>query len=323
MIALWRESILPRVGSNFPSAVNAESTVINLPASLPVNFLNALRDGEVLATFPSGMQVTLPSIIATDRVKLAGVRFGASGTHTSRTMMTTELMEVLRVVPVAANRSEYEKAVVDENCLGKSTTSNRRLTYRRMSELYGLNPSLPLFAVLRRLWDLDVAGRPVIALQCALARDPMLRGTSTYILSMPVGSQLLSSEYVASIREHIESTMNDGVLDQVRRNANASWCQTGHLEGRVTKRRKAVGAPFGAVAFALWLGSLEGRVGDDLLASFWMRHFDAPRHAIIEAVLRCKQAGLIFASIGGGVVQIDPTPVFRPLQLEGTEHGAS
>ena len=57
---------------------------------------------------------------------------------------------------------------------------------------------------------------------------------------------------------------------------------------------------------------LEGRVGDDLLASFWMRHFDAPPHAIIEAVLRCKQSGLVYASIGGGVVQIDPAAVFQP-----------
>jgi hypothetical protein len=97
----------------------------------------------------------------------------------------------------------------------------------------------------------------------------------------------------------------------VRRNSSASWGQSGHLEGRVRKRRRQVGAPFGAVALALWLGSLEGRVGDDLLASFWMRHFDATQNGIIEAVLRCKQSGLVYASIGGGVVQIDAAPMFQ------------
>jgi hypothetical protein len=142
----------------------------------------------------------------------------------------------------------------------------------------------------------------------------MLRSTASHILAMERGSELLHSDYSASIRDHVETRLNDGVLDKVRRNSSATWTQSGHLEGRVRKRRGAAGASFGAIALALWLGSLEGRVGDDLLASFWMRQFDAPRHAIIDAVLHCKQTGLIYASIGGGIVQIDPAPVFQPSQ---------
>jgi hypothetical protein len=233
-------------------------------------------------------------------------------------MMLKELAELLHVVPADAARAEYETAVVAENCLGKTTTSNRRLTLQRMSELYGLDPEVPLFCVLRRLWALDPAGRPLIALMCALARDPLLRSTSQHILAMPKGAELLHDVYMTSIREHAETRFNDSVLDHVRRNSSATWTQSGHLEGRVRKRRALVSAPFGAVAFALWLGSLEGRVGDDLLASFWMRHFDAASHAIIEAVLRCKQSGLVYASIGGGVVQIDPSPVFQPRLMGAT-----
>lgn len=263
------------------------------------------------------MQTVLPYITETARLRTAGARFGAKGTHTSRTMMLEELTELLRTVPGSGKRTDYELAVIHENCLGKTTASNRRLTLQRMSELFGLDPEIPLFVVLRRLWDLDPEGRPLIVLMCALARDPLLRATSPYILSMPVGAELSHDEYMASIREHVDTRLNDGVLDQVRRNSSASWGQSGHLEGRVRKRRKLVGAPFGAVAFALWLGSLEGRVGDDLLASFWIRHFDASPQAVISAVLRAKQAGLVYASIGGGVVQIDPAPVFRQ-----TESGA-
>ncbi len=261
------------------------------------------------------MQTALPNITETDRLKTAGARFGTKTTHTSRTMMFEELSELLGTVPAGSARADYEAAVVEENCLGKTTTSNRRLTFQRMCELYALDAETPLFLVLRRLWGLDPDGRPLLALQCALARDTVLRSTSPFILAMPAGAELAHDEYMASIREHVDNRLNDGVLDQVRRNSSASWSQSGHLEGRVRKRRKLVGAPFGAVAFALWLGSLEGRVGDDLLASFWMRHFDAPPNAIIEAVLRAKQAGLVYASIGGGVVQIDASPVFRPTQL--------
>ncbi len=259
------------------------------------------------------MVFDLPHVAETDRLRAAGARFGDKGTHTSRTLMLKELSELLRVVPLAGERAAYSAAVIEENCLGKTTTSNRRLTFQRMSELFGLSPDVPLFAVLRRLWDLDPEGRPLIALLCALARDPLLRSTAPYILSMQVGAELLHDEYKVSIREHVETRLNDEVLDKVRRNASSSWTQSGHLEGSVRKRRKLVGAPFGAVAFALWLGSLEGRVGDDLLASFWMRHFDVSRQALLDATLRAKQAGLVYASVGGGVVQIDPSPVFQPL----------
>jgi hypothetical protein len=263
------------------------------------------------------MSVALPTLPETDRLLAAGCRFGAKGTHTSRTLMLDELVELLRSVPEDAARDAYEVAIVQENCLGKSTTSNRRSTLQRMSELFGLDPAVPLFRVLRRLWVLDPEGRSMIALLSALARDPLLRGTSPYILSMPIGSELMHDECLASIREHVDVRLNDRVLDKVRRNACSTWSQSGHLEGRVRKRRNAVGAPFGAVALALWLGSLEGRVGDDLLSSFWMRHFDVPSHTIINAVLRAKQSGLVHASVGGGVVQIDPSPVFASLTQGG------
>ena len=259
------------------------------------------------------MSDSLPDIYQTERLILAGARFGARGTHTSRTMMLAELTELLRSVPVGAVRAEYEAAVIDENVLGKTTTSNRRLTLQRLSELYGVDPQVPLFAVLRRLWDIDPPGRPVTALLCALARDPLLRSTAPYILSLGMGAEVPHTEHLASIRAHVDTRLNDSVLDKVRRNASSTWTQSGHLEGRVRKRRQSVTASFGAVALALWLGSLEGRIGEDLLRSFWMRVFDVPRHLIIDAVLRCKQAGLVYASIGGDVVQIDPSPVFNSL----------
>lgn len=262
------------------------------------------------------MTDSLSQVSQTERLILAGARFGPRGTHTSRTMMLAELTELLRSVPLGAERADYEAAVIDENALGKTTTSNRRLTLQRLSELYGIDPQVPLFAVLRRLWDFDPAGRPVTALLCALARDPLLRSTAPYILSLSMGAEVLHDEYLSSIRAHVDTRLNDSVLDKVRRNASSTWTQSGHLEGRVRKHRRPVNASFGAVALALWLGSLEGRIAEDLLGSFWMRVFDVPRHLIIDTVLRCKQTGLVYASIGGGVVQIDPSPIFKGL-VEG------
>ena len=92
----------------------------------------------------------------------AGFRFGEKGTHTSRTMMLAELTEVLEILPADATRDEYAEAIIESNVLGKQTTSTRRL------------------------WDVDEPGRPLIALLCALARDPLLRATSKAVLPMPI-----------------------------------------------------------------------------------------------------------------------------------------
>lgn len=229
--------------------------------------------------------------------------------------MFAELTELLHSVPNGSGRAEYETAVIEDNALGKSTTSNRRLSLQRLSELYGLDPRVPLFTVLRRLWEIDPQGRALLALLTSLARDPLLRTTAPYVLSMGVGTEVLHNEYLDSIRSFVETRLNDSVLDKVRRNASSTWTQSGHLGGRVRKCRKQVNASFGPVALALWLGSLEGLIAEDLLGSFWMQIFDVPRHSLIDTVLKCKQAGLVFASVGGGVVQIDPSPIFNGIDI--------
>ena len=85
----------------------------------------------------------------------AGFRFGHIGTHTSRTIMLAELGATFSAVPAAAKPPDYAAAIVVENCLGKQTVSTRRLTLQRLRELYALDPAVPIFRILRRLWDLD------------------------------------------------------------------------------------------------------------------------------------------------------------------------
>ncbi len=239
----------------------------------------------------------------------AGFRFGEKGTHTSRTMMLAELTELLSAMPPTAAREEYAEAIIENNILGKQTASTRRLTNQRLGELYGLSLTVPLFRVLRRLWDIDEPGRPLIALLCAVARDPLLRATSKAVLPMPIGSELLRSAMTAAIRESVGIRLNESVLDKVARNAGSSWSQSGHLEGRVRKIRREVRPTPGSVAFAVWFGSLHGLAGENLLRTPWARMLDQSPTELLDLTLRAKQLGLLNASSGGGVVQIDVTPL--------------
>jgi len=239
----------------------------------------------------------------------AGLRFGDKGTHTSRTIMLRELTDLLTAVPESASREDYASAVVEDNVLGKQTMSNRRLTNQRLGELYGLDPRIPIFRVFRRLWEVDEAGRPLLALLCALGRDPLLRVTASTILSLEAGEELVRLTFVEDIRQSVGNRLNETTLDKVARNAGSSWTQSGHLEGRVRKIRKHVEPTPGAVAFALWIGSLFSFSGEELLLTPWTSVFDRTPEMLLDTVLRAKRLRLLHARVGAGVVEIDPTIV--------------
>jgi len=223
--------------------------------------------------------------------------------------MLRELCELLAAVPKSATREDYASAIIEDNVLGKQTASTRRLTNQRLGELYGLDPQIPIFRVLRSLWEIDETGRPLLALLCALGRDPLLRATAPTILSLRDGEELVRSTFVEAIKQSAGNRLNESIMDKVARNAGSSWTQSGHLEGRVRKIRKQVEPTPGAVAFALWLGSLHSLSGEELLSTPWTCVFDRTPEMLLDTVLRAKQLRLIHARIGGGVVEIDPIAV--------------
>lgn len=148
-----------------------------------------------------------------------------------------------------------------------------------------------------------------MSLIMALARDPLLRSTAPAIINLPIGSELVRTVFLDALREETGSRLNDSTLDKVARNVGSTWTQSGHLEGRVRKIRKKVTPTVGPTALALWLGSLEGLAGSQLLDSHWIKILDRTSGEVVENVIRAKQLGLIHARIGGGVVEIDASRI--------------
>ena len=243
----------------------------------------------------------------------AGFRFGDKGTHTSRTVMLDELRSVLSATPLPSGRKDYAAAIIDENALAKPTLSTRRLSNQRLGELYGLDLSVAVFRVMRRLWDADQHSRPLLALLCAIARDPLLAGTVPAVVSLAEGQEFPRVRAREVLREAVGSRLNDAILDKVLRNAASSWTQSGHLQGRTFKKRRRVVPTPWTVAYALYLARAVGFRGADLFSSGWMMVLDAsPADARLLA-LEAKRIGLIDLSISDDVVDIsldrlDPLP---------------
>ena len=218
--------------------------------------------------------------------------------------MLAELSAVLAATPEAALREDYAAAIIEGNCLGKATAATRRLTNQRLGELYGLDSRMPLFRVLRRLWSADVVGRPLLALQCAIARDPLLAATVSPVLALPPGSDLQRDAVKAALHKVVEERLNDATLDKVIRNVASSWAQAGHLVGRTFKKRALVRATPGGVAFGLYLGHAVGFRGSPLFASGWVSLLDCTPAGARDLAVEAKRIGLIDLRIAGEVVDL-------------------
>ena len=191
--------------------------------------LNKMDDQATSRVFPGTEAATFPESL--------GFRSGSMSVHTSRTMMLEELGLVLDRVSQIARKGEYELAIVEQNILGKPTRTTRQRTVRRLTELYALDPSCPIFRMLRRYWSVDTAGRPMLAFLTAAARDPLLRDMTPYVLSVPAGETVGSEQVGSQLAEKYPARFQATTNRSTAQNLASSWTQAGFLRGKIHKTR--------------------------------------------------------------------------------------
>jgi len=218
--------------------------------------------------------------------------------------MLRELRTLLNYCRPEAQRNEYLAAIRNENCLGKLTAATRKLSGQRLSELYGLDPKIPLFRIMRQCWYLDREGQPILAILLALARDPLLRASAEAVLRMQPGEELARQQMITAIGRVAGHRLSPSTLDKVVRNVASSWTQTGHLRGRCRKVRQKVRPAAGSVAFALLLGYLTGRRGNALFDSPWTKILDTSPGELMAFAWEAHRLGIIDVRQSGGVIEV-------------------
>jgi hypothetical protein len=251
-----------------------------------------------------------------DRLTELGLRFGDKGTQTSRTIMTAELAGVLEVVPEDGRRADYAEAIIEDNVLAKQTAATRKLTNQRLGELYGLDPSVPLFRVLRRLWNLEKESRTLLASLCAAARDPLFRATAPVIFQLGEGKELARQDMTDVLRDATGARLNDNVLDKVVRNASSSWTQSGHLKGRQRKIRQLVRPTPVVAAYALALSYLCGFRARGLLETHWCQMLDITPQRMLDLSAGAMRLGLLDLRRAGEVVEIRFPSLLEPNETQ-------
>jgi hypothetical protein len=233
-----------------------------------------------------------------------GLRFGINGPHAARTMMLDDLRALIAHTPCGATRQDYTTAVVAENLLGKSTKKARALSLRHLATLYGLAPANPLFRALRRLWSVDPAAQPLLALTVALARDPLLRASQRLILSRTIGAPVPREDVEAFLAETFHDRFSPASLKSFAQNLAGTWTAAGFLHGHRRKTRSRPEVRPEVVALCLFIGHLEGRSGQRLFSSDWMTLLGGTPAELEALANSAAHRGLLVFMNAGGVKEV-------------------
>lgn len=243
---------------------------------------------------------------AADHRERLGFRDGDKGTHSSRTMMLADLELLLAATGPDADVAEFRRVVVYENVLGKRTATTREHTIRKLKALYGLDPAIPVYGVMRRFWPEDMKGHPLLALLCAVARDPLLRASVNAVLDAPLGSEVTHDHLAATVRTSFSDSTREAIVSHLV----STWTTAGFLTGTTAKRRSRPVATPGAAAYALALGFMEGSRGSLLLTTPWTRLLDCPTDELLALVRQAARRGWVEHRAAGDVMDLRVDTMF-------------
>lgn len=233
-----------------------------------------------------------------------GYKFGQSGAHSARSMMLADLQTLFGVTDIEASQKQYETEICDHNVLEKPTTKSRNLTYRHLVDLFGMNTRLVMFKVFRQLWIVDANSQPVLCLQLALARDPLLRLSAPLIKGTQTGDPITRENVEELLKTPNPDRFSPASLRSFAQNINGSWTQAGFLKGKAHKQRAVPVVTPVNVAFALFQGYLEGASGERLLSSEHCKLFNLTDHQLNELAIAAGHRGIIDFKQSGGVTDI-------------------
>jgi hypothetical protein len=219
-------------------------------------------------------------------------------------MMLSEITDLLAAVPDDAPKPVYRDAIMEDNVLGKRTIATRRESYERLGWLYALDPGVTLFRLLRFFWRRDPEGRPMLALLCAAARDPLLRMTANTVLKTPLNEPLSNEAMEEAIALGAPGRFNEPTQIKIARNAAGSWTHAGYLRGRRHKIRVHPQVTPGVLAYALVLGYLAGSSGQMLLTTFWAELLDTRWDQLTSLAADASARGWIAYRQSGQVIEV-------------------
>ena len=241
-----------------------------------------------------------------DRMARAGIKLRGGGPHQSKTMMLVELTTLF----VNRGADKPTDAIIRDNVLAKPSMRARQAALCRLRQLYGVGETWPICLIFRRLWDRNPLGRPLLAVLCALARDPSLRAGASAVLDASPGEPVRWPLIAAAFETRHPGRLGEKMAKSLAQNAASSWTQAGFLEGAVNKKRVRAQPTPAVAAYAALIGTLCGFGGMRLIECRWLDVLDRPAEDRLALLRQAEGLGLARVRSAGDVLDIE---VRRPM----------
>ncbi len=250
-----------------------------------------------------------------------GFKFGRNGAHSARSMMIEELKQLLFSREESATKKDYEDDIINFNILHKPTEKSRALTFRHLVDLYGMSMDIQLFNVFRQWWELSEDAQPILALQLAVARDPILRNSASVILPLQLGEHLPREIVEQHLAKDDPDRFSAASLKSFAQNINGTWTQASYLEGKAKKYRSQPKATYVNLAYALFLAHCHGLSGQRMFDSFWCQILSQDKEHLFELAHRASLRGLINFKQVSEVIEVTFPNIELPKVTQSKEQG--
>ena len=257
-----------------------------------------------------------------DHCQMFGFTKTRSGALLSRSIMLSEIAHVLAETNPESTLIEIQKAVVEDNLLGKVTYSSREKTLQHLIELYSLDNRFPLFRLLRKFYHEAPSSLPQLAIVCAFCRDLQLRESFRLIEQLFPGDSLSRQRMEAHIEASFPGRYSPAMKSSLAQNVNTSWRDSGHLQGRVKKIRSVPKPTLAGTVYAMLAGYLLGQRGKILTEGLFGRLTGADSSQAISILQAAGLRGWCKVRHIGDVLQIDFSPLLTTHEQE-LVHGAA
>ena len=228
-----------------------------------------------------------------------GFIFDGTSTHNARTIMLNELENLLQFINRPnASKEDYIHAIVEDNCLCKPSGVTRKKSAQHLVNLYALNPNTAIFKALLYFRQRETQSHQLLALLCSYCRDYVLRILIPQILQIPQGFVIQNQVMEEYLEKNRPGSFSQATLKSTVQNVMASLTKSGHLEGRLNKKRTRATATPGSVSYALYLGYLSGERGQSLFKTEYTALLDCSFDRMIDLTEAASRSGwMVFKHI--------------------------
>lgn len=221
--------------------------------------------------------------------------------HTSRTIMSAELIEVMDFPKEDLGFHE----IMANNVFNKRTESSKKKTIIYLTQLYSFKEDDLKFKCLEDYWNkVEDKEKPLLALLFATSKDYLIQESVDFVKSVKHNNKACIEEFEANIAHYHPNRFSPKTLRSVSQNVASSWKQAGYVLGKVKNiRTQSIPSCF-TTAFAFLMAYLDDLRGDYLFDHPSVKALDASKEEVLNLIKAASDRELLNYNRSGASIVI-------------------